>query len=183
MWCRCVSERITTYNHTDTHMPIHSEFFVCASAFILGVVAGMRSMMAPAVLALTLWRRPEYVPASAPAQWLALFPVAVVLGIAALGELVADKLPMTPNRIALGPFVARLVTGSITGAALVQVGGINPWAGAACGAVGAIAGTFGMFHARKFAGRVTGISDPYIGAIEDIVAIAIAATVVARLVG
>ena len=56
-------------------------------------------------------------------------------------------------------------------------------AAAACGAVGAIAGTFGMFHARRFAGRVTGISDPYIGAIEDVVAIAIAATVVARLVG
>ncbi len=175
--------RITTDNQPDTHMPLHSEFFFCVSAFVLGVVAGMRSMMAPAVLALTLSRRPEYVPASAPAQWFALIPVAVVLCIVALGELVGDKLPMAPNRTALGPFVFRLVTGAITGAALVQLGGINAWAGAACGAVGAIAGTFGMFHARKLAGRVTGISDPYIGAIEDVVAIAIAATVVARLVG
>ena len=164
-------------------MPLHSEFFFWISAFVLGVVAGMRSMMAPAVLALTLSRRPEYVPTNAPAQWFALFPVAVILGVLALGELVADKLPMTPNRTALGPFVGRLATGSITGAALVQLGGINPWAGAACGAVGAIVGTFGMFHARKFAGRVTGISDPYIGAIEDVVAIAIAATVVAQPVG
>jgi uncharacterized membrane protein len=164
-------------------MPLHSQFFFCISALALGVVAGMRSMMAPAVLALTLSRQPEYVPTSAPARWFALSPVAVILGIMALGELVADKLPMTPNRTALGPFVVRLATGSVTGAALVQLGGINPWAGAACGAVGAILGTFGMFHARKFAGRVTGISDPYIGAIEDVVAIAIAATVVAQLVG
>jgi len=164
-------------------MPLHSEFFFCISALVLGFVAGMRSMMAPAVLALILSRRPEYVPASAPAHWFALLPVAVILGILALGELVGDKLPMTPNRTALGPFVGRLVTGSITGAALVQIGGINPWAGAACGAVGAIAGTFGMFHARRWAGRVTGIRDPYIGAIEDVVSIAIAATVVAQLVG
>src|SRR6185437_1658411 len=147
-------------------MPLHSQFFFCISALALGVVAGMRSMMAPAVLALTLSRQPEYVPTSSPARWFALSPVAVILGI-----------------IALGAFVVRLATGSVTGAALVQLGGINPWAGAACGAVGAILGTFGMFHARKFAGRVTGISDPYIGAIEDVVAIAIAATVVAQLVG
>jgi hypothetical protein len=43
-------------------------------------------------------------------------------------------------------------------------------------------GTFGMFHARRFAGRVTGIRDPYIGAVEDVLAIAIAASVVAQLV-
>jgi uncharacterized membrane protein len=164
-------------------MPIHSEFFFCVSAFVLGVVAGMRSMMAPAILALTLSRRPEYVPSTAPAHWFALIPVAVILGISALGELVADKMPKTPNRTALGPFVVRLASGAITGAALVQIGGVSAWAGAACGAAGAIVGTFGMFHARRLAGRVTGIRDPYIGAIEDVVAIAIAASVVAQLVG
>jgi uncharacterized membrane protein len=163
-------------------MPLHSELFFWVSAFLLGIVAGMRSMMAPAVLALTLSRRPEYVPNTAPAHWFALVPIAVILVISALGELVADKLPRTPNRTALGPFVVRLASGAITGAALVQIGGVNAWAGAACGAVGAIVGTFGMFHARRFAGRVTGIRDPYIGAVEDVVAIAIAASVAAQLV-
>ena len=164
-------------------MPVHSDFFFYTSALILGFVSGMRSMMALAVLSLTLTRRPELAPAAAPVAWFTLRPVAIVLGLAALGELITDKLPRTPNRIALGPFVGRLILGALAGAAVVQLGRINPWIGAACGAIGAITGTFGMFYVRRYAGRATGISDPYLGAVEDVLAIAIASTVVAMLVG
>jgi uncharacterized membrane protein len=164
-------------------MPVHSDFFFYTSALILGLVSGMRSMMALAVLSLTLTRRPELAPAAAPVEWFTLRPLAIVLGLAALGELIADKLPRTPNRIALGPFVGRLALGALAGAALVQLGRINPWIGVACGSIGAIAGTFGMFYLRRYAGRATGISDPYLGAVEDVLAIAIASTVVAMLVG
>ncbi|HEY5086285.1 MAG TPA: DUF4126 family protein [Gemmatimonadaceae bacterium] len=166
-------------------MPVHSDFFFYTSALILSFVSGMRSMMALAVLSLTLTRRPELAPAAAaaPVEWFTLRPLAIVLGLAALGELIADKLPRTPNRIALGPFVGRLALGALAGAALVQLGRINPWIGAACGVIGAIAGTFGMFYLRRYAGRATEISDPYLGAIEDVLAIAIASTVVAMLVG
>lgn len=163
-------------------MPIHSDLFFFTSAVLLGVVAGMRSMMAPAILALTLSRRPELAPTVAPSQWFALHPIAIILGLVAIGELVADKLPSTPNRTALGPFVGRLVTGAITGAAFIQIGHINGWIGAACGAIGAILGTFGAFHARRYVGRATGIRDPYVGALEDVIAIAIAAAVMAMLV-
>jgi uncharacterized membrane protein len=163
-------------------MPIHSDAFFYISAVLLGVVAGMRSMMAPAILALTLARRPELAPASAPASWLAMRPVAIVLGLMALGELVADKLPRTPNRTALGPFLARMITGGFTGAAFMQVGQRNVWIGVACGVIGAILGTFGGFHARRNADRITGMRDPYIGALEDVIAIAIAGTVMAMLV-
>jgi uncharacterized membrane protein len=164
-------------------MPAHSDFFFYTAALVLGVVSGMRTMMAPAILALTLHRRPELVPHAAPARLLALLPIAIILGLATLAELVVDKLPQTPNRIALGPFVGRLLFGAVAGTALVQVGELNPWIGAAFGAAGAIASTLGMFYARRFAGRVTGIRDPYIGATEDVIAIALAATVVAMLVG
>jgi uncharacterized membrane protein len=175
--------------HTDTgrdiirFVPVHSDLLFYTCALVLGLVAGMRSMLAPAVLAITLARRPEYAPASAPAQWFTLLPLAVILAILALGELVADKLPMTPNRTALGPFVARLASGAISGAVFVQIGHLNPWLGAACGAIGAFVGTFGAFHARRFVARATGIRDPFIGAAEDVVAIALAAIVVATLVG
>jgi len=164
-------------------MPIHSDFFFCVSALVLGIVAGMRSMMAPAIVALTLSRRPELAPLASPARWLALRGVAILLGVAALGELVADKLPRTPNRTALGPFIVRVASGAITGAAIVELGQLNPWAGAACGAAGAVAGTFGAFHVRRFAGRRTGIRDPFIGALEDIIAIAVAVAIVAQVVG
>lgn len=139
-------------------------------------------MMAPAIMALTLARRPELAPASNPASWLAIRPVAIVLGFMALGELVADKLPRTPNRTALGPFLGRMITGGFTGAAFMQVGQRNVWIGVACGVIGAILGTFGGFHARRSIDRITGIRDPYIGALEDVIAIAIAGTVMAMLV-
>lgn len=163
-------------------MPIHSDAFFYISAVLLGVVAGMRSMMAPAILALTLARRPELAPASAPASWLAMRPVAIVLGLMAIGELVADKLPRTPNRTALGPFLARMITGGFTGAAFMQVGQRNAWIGVACGVIGAMLGTFGGFYARRNVDRITGMKDPYIGALEDVIAIAIAGAVMAMLV-
>ncbi|HEY8308911.1 MAG TPA: DUF4126 family protein [Gemmatimonadaceae bacterium] len=162
-------------------MAIHSDFFFIGSALVLGLVSGMRSMMAAAALSLALSRRPELAPAISPVQWFTLPPLAVFLTLLALGELVGDKLPRTPNRTALGPFLARVVLGAIAGAAFVQIGHINAWLGAAAGGVGAIASTFGMFHARRYVGRITGIRDPWIGAMEDVVAIALAISVVASL--
>lgn len=164
-------------------MPIHSALFFYVSAILIGVVAGMRSMMAPAIFALTMARRPALAPATAPIQWFALRPIAIILGVATLGELIADKLPWTPNRTAVGPFAVRVASGAFTGAALVQIGRINPWIGAVCGAVGAIAGTFGAFYARRSAGRITEIRDPFVGVLEDVIAIALAVTVVSSLVG
>lgn len=163
-------------------MPVHPALFFYTSAFLLGIVAGMRSMMPPAILALTLSRRPELAPAIAPIQWFVSRSIAIILGLGALGELIADKLPQTPNRIALGPFVARVASGALTGAALVQIGQVSAWGGAACGGFGAIIGTLGAFRARRSAGLVTKIRDPFIGALEDVIAITIAATVVAMLV-
>lgn len=140
-------------------------------------------MMAPAILSLMLSRRPELAPVSIPAQWFVLRGIAILFGLGALGELVGDKLPRTPNRTAVGPLVARIVSGAVTGAAIVEMGQINPWGGAALGAIGALIGAFGGFHARRFVGRKTGISDPFIGTLEDVIAIAIAVTVVAQLAG
>ena len=163
-------------------MPAHSDFFFYISAALLGAVAGLRSMMPLAALAITMSRRPELVPALAPIRWFAIRAVAIVFGLAAIGEIIVDKLRRTPNRTALGPFVGRVVSGGIAGAAVVQLGHINPWIGAGLGVIGAILGTFGAFHARRWLGKTTGIRDPYIGALEDAIAIAVAAAVLARLV-
>lgn len=164
-------------------VPLHPGYFFYLSALLIGVVAGMRTMMAPAVLSLTLARRPELAPMMIPVQWFMLRGIAIFLGLAALGELVVDKLPSTPNRISEGPLVARIVSGAITGAAVMEMGQLSPWVGVALGAVGALIGAFGGFHARRFADHVTGIRDPFIGALEDVIAIAIAVTVIAQLVG
>ena len=86
-------------------------------AFLIGVVAGLRSLTAPAVVS---W--------AARFGWLHLEDTGLaflgytftpwVLSVLAIGELIADKLPKTPSRKAPPGFVARLVTGSLCGAAL-----------------------------------------------------------------
>lgn len=164
-------------------MPVHSFAAVLAIAFALGVVSGMRSFLAIAVTAVTLWRRPELPPPIGPAIWLAMPPIAVLLALCALAELVADKFPRIGARIAPGPLVARMITGALSGAAVAQVAHVAGWKGGLVGAAGAIVGAFGFYHLRRWVDRVTGIRDPYIGAAEDVLALAIAATAMAALLG
>lgn len=151
----------------------HLTVLSLGAALLLGIVAGMRSMMPLAAVSLALWRLPILRHTSAPASWLAHPVVASVLVLAALGELVGDKLPMTPNRTALAPFVGRLITGALSGAAAAQIGNITGWAGAVCGVIGAGTSTLGMFHARRAFGRATWIRDPFVGAMEDVLALGV----------
>ena len=113
-------------------------------AFLIGVIAGLRSMTAPARVAWGArlgWLRLEGTPLafldSAVAVWL--------LTALALAELVTDKLPKTPSRTRPGPFAARIVTGALSGAALMAGTGGPLAAGALLGALGAVAGTLGGY--------------------------------------
>ena len=70
-----------------------------------------------------------------------------ILTALALAELVADKLPTTPSRKAPPGFVARIVTGAFSGAAIAAAGG-SPVTGAIGGAIGAVIGTLGGHACR-----------------------------------
>jgi uncharacterized membrane protein len=110
-------------------------------AFAIGVVAGLRSLTAPAVVA---W--------AAHLNWLHLqgtpfkllgSTVAVVLfTVLAVAELVTDKLPSTPSRTALPGLIARIVLGGLSGAAVAAAGVQWFVLGAVLGVVGGIAGAF-----------------------------------------
>ena len=146
-------------------------------AFLLGAVAGLRSMTAPAVAAwaahlgpLQLEGTPLSLLASAPARYLLL--------AAMIGELVADKLPFTPNRIRAGPFTARVLSGALSGGALAAGVGQSLVAGAAAGALGAVAGTLGGFRARTGLVRALGTPDYAVALAEDAVAVGTALFVV-----
>ena len=88
-----------------------------------------------------------------------------------VAELVADKLPRTPNRTALGPFVARILTGGLAGAALTAGVGRSLLVGAILGALGGIAGTFGGYRARTGLVRALKVPDYVVAVTEDIVAV------------
>ncbi len=139
-------------------------------AFGIGVVAGLRSLTAPAAASwgarlacINLQGTHLAFMGSLPAVW--------ILSILAVGELVNDKLPRTPSRTAPGPLTARILMGGLAAATLTAgVGGaILP--SALMGAAGAVAGTFGGYQARTRLVRALGVPDLVVALLEDLVAV------------
>ena len=81
-------------------------------AFAIGIVAGLRSMTAPAVTAWAAHLGRLNLQNSALAFMGSMW-AAGIFTLAALGELVADKLPMTPARTKPGPLAGRSVMGGL----------------------------------------------------------------------
>lgn len=137
-------------------------------AALLGFDTGLRSMTPLAVLAL---RQP-----SAPriAGWKRWFPLRhgwsrAALVAAGAGELVADKLPTTPSRLEPGALAGRAVLGGIAGLAIASSrhGAGAGLAGIATGTLGAIAGSYAGYHARKGITEQTGLPDVVVAIGED----------------
>ena len=110
-------------------------FLVLLFALLIGVVAGLRALTAPAVVAWAGalgWINLD----GTWAQWVAHPITVAVLTILALGELVTDKLPSTPSRRVPMQFGARLATGGFSGAVLATGAVLNPTAWVVFGAIG-----------------------------------------------
>jgi uncharacterized membrane protein len=153
--------------------------FALLLVFGIGVVTGLRSMTAPAVVAWAAhlgWINLSGSP-------LAFMGSAWAVGIftlGALGEFVADQLPTTPARTAAVGLTARIVIGLLTGACLSVAGGASYWLGALIGAIGAIAGAFGGYQARVRLVRGLHVPDAAIAIPEDLVAIGLGLLLVSR---
>jgi uncharacterized membrane protein len=139
-------------------------------AFGLGVVAGLRSMTAPAIVS---WgaRLGGLHLAGTPLAFLAVSWVPYLLTALMLGELIADKLPRTPARTQPGPFIGRILTGALSGAGLAAGVGGALVGGLIAGALGAVAGTLGGYRARTGLVRALGKRDYVVALVEDLVAV------------
>lgn len=144
-------------------------------ALLIGVVAGLRAMMAPAALAFAA-RFGSLALTGTPLAFMGYAWTPWILGVAALGELVTDQLPGTPSRKVPVQFGARVVTGAFSGACIGAAHGMLV-GGLIAGAVGAVLGTYGGAAARsKMAAAFRG--DRPAALIEDVVAIVLAVAVV-----
>jgi uncharacterized membrane protein len=145
-------------------------------AFLMGAIAGLRSMTAPAVVSWAArlgWLHLQN-------TWLAFLGSAAtpyILSALAIGELIADKLPQAPSRKSPPGFIARILTGALTGAALgMSSGASGTWmagliAGGIAGVLGAIAGTLGGYEFRVRLVKATGGKDLPIALLEDVIAV------------
>ena len=147
-------------------------------AFLIGLFAGLRSLTAPAAVSWAVylgWLRLER-----PLSLIGTLPAVVILTLLALGELVADKLPRTPNRTAPLGLSARVLTGGLTGACVAAGGGQSALVGALLGALGGVVGCFAGYQARTRLVKRLGTRDIYVALAEDVVAVAGCLWVVTR---
>jgi len=150
---------------------------VLVLAFLIGVVSGLRALTSPAAVSwaakLGLLKL-----AGTPLAFLGYAATPYIFTALALGELVNDKLPNTPSRKVPPQFIARILTGALSGGAIGASNGVL-WVGAVIGAIGAVAGTLGGAAVRGALARAFGKDLPA-ALIEDATAILLSIFIVTR---
>lgn len=153
--------------------------YLLVLALLIGVVAGLRAMTAPAAVswaahlgALHLGGTSLAFLGSEWATW--------IFTVLAFGELVSDQLPRTPSRKVPVQFGARVVSGALCGAAVGTAAGSWP-IGLVLGAFGAVCGTLAGAEGRALLARKLGKDQPA-AIIEDVVAIGGSAAILALAV-
>jgi uncharacterized membrane protein len=141
-------------------------------AFQIGVIAGMRTMTAPALVSYKLAHtKPDrnVGPALPDSRlhFLTSTTTANVLAVMAAGELIADKLPQTPSRIGQPQVWGRIGSGALSAAALTEADGNSARVGAVIGALGAVAGSFAFFHLRRWLTHEKDLPDLWVALAED----------------
>jgi uncharacterized membrane protein len=121
-----------------------------------GLLAGLRSFSAPSAVSAALAERYDLA-----AQ---LVPIMQVL---AVGEMLADKLPVMPARTTPPALVGRALTGAISGAALAAAAGYSRSAGALLAGTAAIASSYAALALRSAIGRRLAVPDPLVALVED----------------
>jgi uncharacterized membrane protein len=137
-------------------------------AVLIGVVAGLRAMTAPAAVA---WAAHlGWLPlAGTPLAWLGATVTPWIFTALALAELVSDQLPKTPSRKVPPQFITRVVSGGFCGAAIGMTSGV--WIGGLiAGAIGAVIGTLGGADIRGRLAKAFGKDLPA-ALLEDLVAV------------
>lgn len=127
-----------------------------AQAAALGFVTGLRSLLGLAMIGETTPR-----------------PVRIAIRLLSVGELIADKMPKMGSRLAPISLSARILSGMVVGYVVCHEERRSPWLGALLGGIGALAGTYGGYHARKALDERLHLPDPVIAVAEDAFAVAL----------
>jgi len=137
-------------------------------ALLIGVIAGLRAMTAPAAVAWAAslgW----FDISQTPLAFMGYRWAPWILTVLAVGELITDQRPGTPSRKVPVQFGTRILTGGLSGAAIGASGG-SLGLGMVAGIVGAVIGTYGGATVRARLAASFGRDLPA-ALIEDVVAV------------
>lgn len=151
-----------------------------AGAALIGTVAGMRSMTAPAIVSRLAGAAGIDVDKTG-VDFLHNPIIPRVMSILAAGEVIADKLPFIPSRVTAFPLVTRAVSGAVSGAALCSSKKRSPVLGAIFGAVGAVAGSYAAYALRKRIVKSLKVPDAVVAIAEDALAIGAGTLIASKL--
>jgi uncharacterized membrane protein len=151
--------------------------YALAVAFGIGIVAGLRSLTAPAAVSWAVylgWLNLQ----GTPLAFMGSRAAVAIFSLLALIEYVVDLLPNTPNRTAPLPLIARILMGALSGACLCASAGQSLLAGALLGGIGSVIGAFAGYQARTRLVSGLKVKDILIAIPEDLVAIGLASFLV-----
>jgi len=140
------------------------------SELTLGAVSGMRSMMAPAVIAWAA-RRSGLDLESTPFSAFKGPGIGRTAAALVIGEMVADKTPFVPNRTNSTALLTRAVSGGAAGAAVFKARRASIIVGALVGATAAVGAAYATYYLRKKAARYFDVSDRVVALVEDGIAL------------
>ncbi|HEY2124777.1 MAG TPA: hypothetical protein VGG94_04860 [Chthoniobacterales bacterium] len=144
-----------------------SPFFILG-AFLVGFATGLRAFTPIALLSwVAVW---GWMPlGGSRVAFLGTTLGGIIITALAVGELISDKLPITPSRLAPGPLGGRVIMSSLAGAALA-IGTGQWWILGVIGWVaGSLAGAFGGFHVRRALVMGLGVVDWLVAVLEDLI--------------
>jgi uncharacterized membrane protein len=143
----------------------------------IGIVAGFRSLTAPAAVSWAAHLGQLDLGGTALAFMGSTAAVAI-LSLLAIVEYAADLHPATPRRTTPGPLIARIVMGALSAACLCASASRSVTLGVALGGLAAVSGAFAGYQARTRLVTALGVKDSVVALSEDLVTIALAWLVV-----
>jgi len=138
-------------------------------ALLIGVVAGLRALTAPAVVAWGAFL--GWIDVTDKwSEWVGNWITVAVLTVLLVVELVTDQLPKTPSRKTPPQFLTRLITGAFAGA-VIGSAFFHTFSSVGAGIIGAVLGTLGGAEARSRLVAANGGRDVPVALTEDVIAV------------
>ena len=153
--------------------------YLLALGLGIGIVAGLRSLTAPAVTAWAAYLGWLDLQGSRLA-FMASTVALVVFSLLAIGELIGDKLPKIPRRTAIAPLLARIFSGALCGACLAVAAHQALLPASLIAGLGGIIGAFAGYEIRRRLVTQLHLPDVIVAVCEDLIAIGLAVFIFAR---